>query len=60
MENTAVQLTWYFGNKDIFLAHGAGSEVKFFNVNNGRALSKIMLYSESRENASCLSFNPKR
>ncbi|XP_011499211.1 PREDICTED: WD repeat-containing protein 34-like [Ceratosolen solmsi marchali] len=60
VENTVVQLTWHFGNQNIFLAYGAGSEVKFFNVNNGRPLTKMMLYSESRENTSCLNFNPKR
>ncbi|XP_031784115.1 WD repeat-containing protein 34-like [Nasonia vitripennis] len=59
-ESTLVQLTWCFGNPDIFLAYGAGAEIKFFNVKTGRPLSKIMLYSENRENASCLSFNPKR
>lgn len=59
-ESTLVQLTWCFGNTDIFLAYGAGAEVKFFNVKTGRPLSKMMLYSENRENASCLSFNPKR
>lgn len=60
VENTMVQLNWFFGHQDIFLAYGAGAEVKFFNVTTGRTLPKIMLYSECRENACCLSFNPKR
>ncbi|KAL7294875.1 hypothetical protein TKK_0011799 [Trichogramma kaykai] len=60
LDSTPVQISWHFGNFDVFLAYGAGPEVKFFNVKTGRPLSKTMLYSENRENSTCLSFNTKR
>lgn len=58
-ENTIIGLTWMIGNRDVLATYGAGSNVKLYNVTNGRPVTNVKFDNSRRENTSCLRVNPQ-
>lgn len=47
------------GNRDVLATYGAGSNVKLYNVTNGRPVTNVKFDNSRRENTSCLRVNPQ-
>ncbi|XP_017752819.1 PREDICTED: WD repeat-containing protein 34-like [Eufriesea mexicana] len=59
-ENTIVGLTWMMGNQDILATYGAGSNIRLYNVTDGRSVTNVNFEKADRENTSCLRVNFKK
>lgn len=59
-ENTIVGLTWMIGNQDVLAAYGAGSNIRLYNITDGKPVTNVNFESPDRENTSCLRVNSKR
>ncbi|XP_031843226.1 cytoplasmic dynein 2 intermediate chain 2 [Nomia melanderi] len=59
-ENTIVGLTWMLGNSDVLATYGAGSNIRLYNVTDGRPVTTIKFEASDRENTSCLRVNSKK
>ncbi|XP_076629968.1 cytoplasmic dynein 2 intermediate chain 2 [Colletes latitarsis] len=59
-ENTIVGFTWMIGNKDVLATYGAGSNVRLYNVTDGRQVTNVKFETSDRENTSCLCVNSKQ
>ncbi|KZC13094.1 WD repeat-containing protein 34 [Dufourea novaeangliae] len=59
-ENTVVGLTWMIGNQDVLAAYGAGSQIRLYNVTDGRPITSVKFEESDRENTSCLRVNSKK
>ncbi|CAD1473974.1 unnamed protein product, partial [Heterotrigona itama] len=58
-ENTIVGLTWMFGDQDILATYGAGSDIRLYNVTNGKSVTNVNFETNDRQNTSCLRVNLK-
>ncbi|XP_054011783.1 cytoplasmic dynein 2 intermediate chain 2-like [Hylaeus anthracinus] len=59
-ENTIVGFTWMIGNQDVLATYGAGSNIKLYNITDGRPVTNVKFETPGRENASCLRVNSKK
>ncbi|XP_034179867.2 cytoplasmic dynein 2 intermediate chain 2 [Osmia lignaria lignaria] len=59
-ENTVVGLTWLIGNSDVLATYGASSNIRLYNVTDGKLVTNVKFESSDRENVSCLRVNGKK
>lgn len=59
-ENTIVGLTWMFGDQDILATYGAGSDIRLYNITNGKSVTNANFETNDRQNTSCLCVNLKK
>lgn len=48
------------GNQDILATYGAGSNIRLYNVTDGRSVTNVNFDIADRENTSCLRVNSKK
>lgn len=60
LQDVAIGLNWVIGNPNVFIAYGAGPDIKSFNVIDAKPLAHSNFQRDDRENTSSLCFNFKR